>query len=425
MKIDKPVNPNYAAVVFRLKSFTELPNRDNIVGTPMFGLQSIVSKDSKVGDLGICFTTETQLSDEYCAENNLYRHADQNKNKGEKGYMEDNRRVRAIKFCGNTSNALFMPLSSLAYTGVDTSLLQEGDEFDILNGHEICRKYENKVRGNVAQFQEKKKSRVEAKHMPEHIDTLNFMRSVEKLDPEAKIIVTQKLHGTSIRIGNTIVQKRLSIGSRILKYFGFPIMEKEFSYVYGSRKVIKDAENPDQNHFYDTDIWTTSGKKLQGLLPKNYIVYAELIGYTDSGAEIQRNYTYSVAKGESKLVVYRIAIVNEDGHITDLSWEQVKTFCNQSGLQYVPELWSGTIKDFKPENWVDKRYFEDGFRNAHYLGDNSTLVDEGVCVRIEGITPQLFKVKSPLFLEHETKQLDTGEVDLESTQNISNSDDRA
>lgn len=421
MTIDKPVNPNYAAVVFRLKSFNVLPTCDNVVGSPMFGLQAILSKDSQVGELGIVFTPETQLSDEYTSKNNLYRHADLNSDKSQKGYMEDNRRVRAIKFRGNTSNCLFMPLSSLSYTGVDISALREGDEFDTLNGHEICRKYVVKTNGPrlTKEQQARKFSRVDSKHMPEHIDTLNFMRSLEKLDPDAHVTVTQKLHGTSIRIGHTIVKRKLGLGSRIAKALGVTVLETEHDYVYGSRKVIKDAENPEQNHFYETDIWTSQGSKLKGLLPKNYLVYAELVGYTDTGAEIQRNYTYSVPKGSSEMYIYRIAVVNEDGFITDLSWEQVKAFCSQNGLKAVPELWSGKLKDFKYEDWMDTRYFEAGYRHALWLGELSTdetIVDEGVCVRIEGITPQLFKAKSPLFLEHETKILDRGEVDLESTQ---------
>lgn len=422
MKIDAPQNPNYAAVVFRLKSFNVLPTCDNVVGSPMFGLQAIMSKEgTALGDLGIVFTAETQLSDEYTSKNNLYRHADLNEDKGAKGYMEDNRRVRAIKFRGNTSNCLFMPLSSLSYTGIDINALVEGDEFDSLNGHEICRKYVVKTNGPrlSAEQQKRKFSRVDSKHMPEHIDTLNFMRSLEKLDPEAQITVTQKLHGTSIRIGHTIVKKRIPFYQKILKAIGANIQTIEHDYVYGSRKVIKDAENPDQNHFYETDIWTSQGQKLKGLLPKNYLVYAELVGYTDTGAAIQRNYTYSVPANTSEMYIYRIAIVNDDGHLTDLSWEQVKAFCKNNGLKHVPELWSGKLKDFNYEDWMDKRYFDEGHRHALWLGDLSPdekLVDEGVCVRIEGLTPQLFKAKSPLFLEHETSELDKGEEDLESTQ---------
>lgn len=42
------------------------------------------------------------------------------------------------------------------------------------------------------------------------------------------------------------------------------------------------------------------------------------------------------------------------------------------------------------------------------------MVDEGVCLRVEGITPLVVKAKSPLFLQHETKMLDQGVTDTEA-----------
>lgn len=420
MKIDKPENSNYAAVVVTLKSIVPLPNCDNVVGTSIFGYQAIVSKDHKIGDIGIVFPAETQLSDEFCSVNNLYRHGDLNKDKDQKGYMEDNRRVRAIKFRSvNTSSCLFMPLSALAYTGIDVQTLREGDEFDTLNGKEICRKYV--VRRNTSrltQDQAKRKfERVDKLHMPEHIDTVQFFKVMDSLDPDARVVVTQKLHGTSIRIGHTIVKRKLKKRDKLARFFGAKVQETEHDYVYGSRKVIKDANNPDQVHYYTSDLWTDHGKKLVGMLPENYLVYAELVGWTPDGAEIQKSYTYAVPKGQAEMYIYRIAIVNSKGHITDLSWSQVKEFCRDNGLKYVPEIAVGRLGDIDIKACLDTRYFEQGIRNALWLGENKDIVDEGVCIRIEGRIPQIYKAKSPKFFEHETAMLDTGAEDLESSQN--------
>lgn len=41
-------------------------------------------------------------------------------------------------------------------------------------------------------------------------------------------------------------------------------------------------------------------------------------------------------------------------------------------------------------------------------------VDEGVCLRQDGLVPTILKAKSPKFFEYETKLLDSGEVDTES-----------
>ena len=71
----------------------------------------------KVGDLVLVFTAETQLSDEYTKANNLYRDTTLNADPEKKGYIEANRRVRAIKFRGHRSDALVMP--------VETSLRME------------------------------------------------------------------------------------------------------------------------------------------------------------------------------------------------------------------------------------------------------------------------------------------------------------
>lgn len=425
MKIEKPENQNYCATVVRLKSIVPLVNCDNVVGTSIFGNQAIVSKDHALGDIGIVFPAETQLSDEFCSENNLYRHGDLNKEKDQKGYMEDNRRVRAIKFRSvNTSNCLFMPLSALAYTGIDVQTLCEGDEFDTLNGKEICRKYmvrRNTSRLSAAQ-QERKFSRVEDIHMPEHPSTAQFFKFVDSIDPNTHVVVTQKLHGTSVRIGHTMVKRKLNKRDKIARFFGAKVQETEHDYIFGSRKVIKDANNPDQVNYYDTDMWTLEGKKLMGLLPENYLVYAEIVGWTPSGAEIQKSYTYAVPKGEAHLYIYRIATVNSKGYITDLSWEQIKEFCRDNGLKHVPEIAVGKLSEIDIKACLDTRYYEQGIRNALWLGDNKDIVDEGVCIRIEGRIPTIYKAKSPKFFEHETKMLDTGVEDLEADEHYTSND---
>lgn len=418
MNLEKPVNPNYCATVVEIKNITPLENCDNVVATTIFGFQAIVGKETKIGDIGIVFPAESQLSDEYCYHNNLYRHADKNEIESKKGYIEDNRRVRAVKFRGNTSSCLFMPLESLEFTKIKPELLSVGDEFDTLNGHEICRKYvvARRISNRGQQAQEKKFIRVEAKHMPEHVDSTNYFKFGDAIGSDQQIIVTQKLHGTSIRIGHTIAKRKLNLFERLLSKVGVQILPYTYDYVYGSRKVIKDVNNPYQNHFYETDIWTFEGKKLVGLLPENFIVYAELIGWTPEGKEIQRNYTYSVEQGKAELFVYRIAIVNSQGFITDLTWDQIVEFCKKNGLKHVPEMWRGKKSDFNVQDFMDKRFFEEGYKQCIYLGENKDIVDEGVCIRIEGMNPTIFKAKCPKFFEHETKLLDAGEEDLESSQ---------
>lgn len=412
MKLEVPKNANYAAVVVQVKTIIDLPNCDNLVAIPLIGYTAIVGKDVKVGDIGIVFPPETQLSEKFCYENNLCRHTDRNKDVLKKGYLEDSRRVKAIKFRGNVSNALFLHLDSLAYTGINLRDLKEGMTFDKINTCDICQKYVIKV--NEPRLMQKKIriERVEPIHMPEHFDTDNYFRYKDDIDPETEVIITQKIHGTSIRVGNTIVRRKFNLIEKALKGLGIKIQPTEYDYIYASRKVIKDPNNPFQNDFYETDIWTDEGRKIQGLLPENYILYGELVGWTSTGRPIQKDYTYCQPECVAKLYVYRVAIVNPSGILTELSWDHTVEFCKTIGVETVKELWRGKHKDFVAEDYLDKKLIE----TYPQCIDCGPLVDEGVCVRIDSLHPKIYKAKSPIFLEHETKLLDEGVVDTESTQ---------
>ncbi len=411
MKLEPPVNSNYAAVVVKVKTVNELPGLDNLRGTPLLGYQALVGREVEPDTVGIVFTAETQLSEEFCRENNLFRKAELNADPTKTGYLEENRRVRAIKLRQQKSSALFMSLDSLSYTGVDVNDLTSGDTFDKLNGFDVCKKYVIRE-PKVGKQQPKKERRVEDKLFPAHFDTAQYWRNKDSIPDNAFITVTQKLHGTSIRATNTLVKRKLTLLERIARKFGVKVNEFEYANVYGSRRVVKDPNDPNQDHFYDFDLWTREGAKLDGLIPKGFVIYGELIGFADD-SPIQSGYTYQVPRGEAHLYVYRVTRVNDDGYVTDLSWQQVKEFCSLSGLRHVPELWSGYHKDFDPDVFMDIRYVDSGYVQAVPLDPGKT-VDEGVCVRAEGLEPTVLKCKAPQFFEFETKLLDKGEVDLES-----------
>jgi RNA ligase-like protein len=417
VRLESPKNSNYAAVVVKINNVVDLENCDNVQATNLLGFQAIVGKDVKVGDIGIVFPVEVQLSDSFCRENNLYRDNANNNDKSLRGYIEPNRRVRAQKFRGNRSDCLFLSLSSLDYTGINTADLTEGQVFDTINGQNICKKYVVKqaASSKPARYQEKKYSRVDNKVFPQHIDTANFFRMEGTLPENSYAYVTAKLHGTSIRCGHIPVSRKLTWLERLARRFGVKVNEQEYDYIYGSRRVVKDGNNPDSQSYYDTDIYSIEGAKLKGLLPKNYMVFGELIGWTPTGSPIQTNYTYGVPKGHAQLWVYRVANINEDGNMTDLSWDQVKEFCVNRNLRHVPELWRGSLKDLEVESFLDTRFLDvEGYKNCPPL-DSPKLVDEGICVRIgDGITPMILKAKSSKFLQMETKLLDKGEIDMES-----------
>ena len=409
MKLEPPANPNYAATVVQVKAINKLENCDNVVGIPVMGFQAIVSKDTDIGDIGIVFPAETQLSEDYCSANNLYRHTELNANPEAKGYLEDNRRVKAMKFRGHRSSALFMPLESLAWLqNFDPSDFKVGDTFDTVYGQQICKKYVVKEPvSRVEKNKAKKERRVDEKFLPQHFDTDNYFRNADSLPDDAQLIVTAKLHGTSIRIANTLVKRKLTWLERVAKRFGVKVQETEYDYVFGSRRVIKDPNDPDQDHFYKEDIWTREGERLRGLLPEGFIVYGELIGWANNDSPIQTNYTYCLPQGVCELYVYRVAQINPQGRQVDLSWDQVKEFCKDVGIRHVPELGRMSALEFSlcVEQYMDVR-FNDLFGSDCPPLDAPKLVDEGVCVRVDGLAPYILKAKSPQFFEHETALYD-------------------
>lgn len=145
---------------------------------------------------------------------------------------------------------------------------------------------------------------------------------------------------------------------------------------------------------------------------------SNLVAGTNS--PIQGGYTYQVPEGKYELYIYRVAVVTEDGGLYDLSWEGVREFCESRGLKHVPELWSGLKRDFDPTFWTDRR-FELKYSTEYMLGSgriyrdrpvplaDESPCDEGVVALRQGIVPFALKVKSPVFLEHESVSLDKAE----------------
>jgi hypothetical protein len=410
-------NPNYAARIIEVKNLVDLDGLDNLKGIPIDGFNALVQKDVNVGDILVVFPAESQIEDWFLKKYNLYRHSDLNFDPNQTGYIEDNRRVRAIKLRGHHSNALALDAAYVGATRADVGTL-----FDTVDGVLLSKKYELPLKGSPTQKGQRTSTFAKI-NLPEHIDTENYWRNSDKIGPDEFVTVTQKVHGTSVRYGRVPVPKVLSRWQRVLRWFGADVSDTEYAFVAGSRKVIKSVvrgtsaqTNDNASHFYATDLWSEEGQKYADLIPNGVVVFGELIGWTKDGAPIQQNYTYNVPKGEAHLYVYRVATMTPDGKLYDLSWNGVKQFAFERGLNVVPELWSGKHEDFDADNYIDIRFTDEtltAYEGPLPLSDKKT-VDEGVVVRKEGITPYVLKAKSPIFLGHESKLLDAEVVDLES-----------
>lgn len=205
------------------------------------------------------------------------------------------------------------------------------------------------------------------------------------------------------------------------------IRATEYEPVFGSRQVIKDPRVEGQNHYYAQDIWSEMGLRVQGVIPHNVIVYGEIVGWTDEGGQIQKGHTYGEEKGNRTLYVYRVSIITDSGDLWDLSWDQVRYFCDTRGLKHVPELWRGFKRDFNLDLFKEQNFNEGywgGGNSPGYpdepvpLSKDGTGADEGIAIRVErgGQVPLLFKFKNPSHFLHETAVLDSGEEDIESAE---------
>ena len=63
---------NYKAIVGKIDTIYPIQGADNIQVAKVLGETVIVSKSLQVGYVGILFVAGTQLSEEYCKNNNLY-----------------------------------------------------------------------------------------------------------------------------------------------------------------------------------------------------------------------------------------------------------------------------------------------------------------------------------------------------------------
>ena len=425
---------NYTAQVIKLPAKVPVPKLDNLVEINYQGNSVLVGKDSDPNELYLFFPAECQISHDFLSKNNLYRHETLNADPTQKGFFEDNRRVKAIKFKGIISSGFIIPLSSLfrEKMGVPAGItFSIGDEFNEIGGYEVCRKFIRKVQGTSGMKNPRTgflDGIIDKKAAPEHPDTAQLLKNTHKLELDSQIVVTYKLHGTSARTYNTLVKRKLTWKEKIAKFFGVKVPTEDYEYVACSRRQVKSVgfeELPNKNHFFtDGDLWSEFAKKnLEGKLNKGESIYYEIIGKTYGGGEIQGN-GYHYGLSEPKAYVYRIANINPQGIEVDLSYEQMKLRAKQLELEVCPELFRGTVDEFL--NKYDK--FEDGtdsietaFTRVFYnkLLEKPSILDpnvieEGFCIRAENYPkPDIFKIKSKIFLKQESDWLDKDTVNLE------------
>ena len=425
-----------------LKNVRPHPNADRLLLGECFGNTVCISKDYVEGEIGVYFPCDLQLSTEFAEKNNLLRKKDDaGNNIG--GYMDPNKKnVTAIRLRGEKSDGLFLPLSCLAYTGVNMDTLNVGDVIEgTVNGHEICCKYiprsNSSNRAGQGGNRTRKKKIPTAPLFAEHADTEQLAYNLSAFKPDDEIEITLKMHGTSQRTGYLPVFKgyKKDFWGRIMSCvkpkgaFAKKLLEKaehlatpiyDWGYVSGTRRVV--LENYEGGFYGDNQFREQHSKVFEGKLNKGETVYYEVVGFTTSGQPIMGDannkklndkefvkqygeitrFSYgcepyghtcspcvcgeACGAPQSDIYVYRMTMTNEDGFVVEYTPDFMRYRCEQMGVKTVPVFAKVILscEEYFDEDHPVGEYVK-AMAEQYYDGPDpigKTHVREGVVVRI-------------------------------------------
>lgn len=388
----------YTGFVVKVEHLRKHSNADRLQIATFFGNDTIVGLDTKIGDIGIYFPTDGQLSERFCAVNDLVRRKDEN-GKQAGGYLDpEKRNIKALKLRGEKSDGLYMPITCLA-DFCKISDLKVGDTIDTVNGELICQKYiphQGRTPGAPGSKAAKKAKANIAPTFYEHVDTAQLAYNLNAFKPGDTVQLTLKMHGTSGRTGYLpLVHTKQSWFDKL---FHRPGKEyKEYGYITGTRRVVLDGKR--SGGFYDSDDFRMAmAAKFENKLRKGEVVYYEIVGFQGpNGAPImsqvanskvkdpeftkqygatttfsygcEQDSTYVEPEHETgawhpccEVYVYRMTMVNEDGDVVEYSPTQIKERCEQMGVHTVMEFETFIIPKKEPDSPFSPRepeYYHD------------------------------------------------------------------
>lgn len=464
----KKFNKNYAAKIVEVSSFDVHPNPkcERLKIAHVDGYSVAVSIDTQPGTY-VYFPVECQISASYLYSNNLFRHAELNKDPEQTGFFEDNRRVRAIKLQKYPSEGLLMPLSSL-YTWLkevnpsDSSIIKVniGSEFDSIDGEILCKKYVVKQTPRTTPGsrrlgkQPKGLDKLVENQFRFHYDTVLIKKTPWVIKPNSLISLTTKVHGTSGISSYVICKREVSKTNRVCQAITNFFLKltgnksevvntwQHYDYIYASRKVIKNKyfnENVTSG-YYGVDVWGHADGIVKNYLQKGMTAYYEILGFLPDGGAIQsaggNAFDYGCVppkEGEAytygkhfKVFIYRLTYTNPDGEVHEFSAKEVQQWCKHVGLVPVHEEYYGYAKDLYPDiehddefgqHFIDRLGVESMFHMEQASPDCINKVPhEGLVIKIEDSRSAAYKLKCFKFLEKETKELDNGRTNIEDNQ---------
>ena len=357
----------HVGYIVKIEHLRPHTNADRLQIATIFGNDVIVDLNVAIGDIGVYFPSDLQLSKEFCEINDLVRRKDENGNPCG-GYLDpDKRNILPIKLRGEKSDGLYLPIKCLEYT---QGRLKIGDRIDVVNGHEICCKYIPVIK-NKTSSKTKKCNKVRKHTAPvaplfiEHADTEQLNYNLDAFKVGDQIEITLKMHGVSNRVAYVPVLKKFkrTLFDRIFGREGKPIYE--YDYISGTRRTVLDSFD---GGFYGSNAFRKQFEdRLRGKLYKGEEVYFEIVGFTDAGTPImpigdnnkvgkdfvkqygeKTVFSYGCAPNDkdlpqSEMYVYRMTMTNEDGAVVEYTPDFMRYRCEQMGVKCVPVFAKATI----------------------------------------------------------------------------------
>ena len=452
MKITKSkmFRQEYCGTVVKIGEILPIEGRDRIVKTMVNGLSIVIGKDEfQTGDVAVYCANETQLHELFLHLNSMYDDKELNIDKEKKGYINKHGRVRIIKLGGIPSYGILLnPASIATFLNEPVNDIIEylqkhvNEDFDEINGEIFCKVYVPPVKENhhVSKGERRDKKLARFKMLIDgsfrfHYDTGQLNRNMHEFSPDDIVFISNKLHGTSICMGNILTNVPTNWFKRIWnKLMGKNEYDQKYNLVYSSRTVIKNEFiNPKQKAggYYSDDVWGYWAEKLKDYIPIDYCIYGEIVGYTPNGTAIQKGYDYGCLPTDevkSKLMIYRVTDRDRELKVSSVIafGQYLKDHLGDIIIDF-PLMYHGTLGELYPEISTTEHWHENVLEalkvEKKFLMEQmepmciNKVPREGFVIRkANDPIKEAWKLKTTAFRLREASQIDEGEVDIEMTE---------
>lgn len=448
ISISKDSDPNYLATVVKCPKIKEHPNADRLSLIEIFGNTVIIQKDTYTeGEKLVYFPVECCIDKAFLSWANLLDNVGLNRDGKTKGFFGKQCRVKAIKLREIPSQGFVFKVSLLTkYYEIKEDVFSIGVSFDTVGERILVKKYIKPTQvqqtQNVNKYRKTFSKIIKPFPRPvrkflnvgyDKVDSWLRKPSIQKsilndafafhgktehlgknifiLNPTDVISVSEKLHGTSAIYGNLECKKSFNPFRKL--YGG---KDTEHKIVYASRSRILNRKA----NMTDNSVWGVIKNRIEKTIPKDFLIYGEIVGHTEQGKCIQKGYDYGEEEFNAEFYVYRVVQIEGDKKY-EIDALTMIDFCKDFGLTHVPFHCYGFAEDLYDVPTDDIHLWREQFlaklKEEYFLKQckmcKNKVMNEGVVVRIENSKAQAFKFKNPDFVIKESASRDKGEADME------------